>query len=339
MSEGRFFEYVNRLIREEKQNRDGWARELSVTVRTITNFNHKLEKEYGITVSKKNSPHGHYYIDKDKNSRYDAFINFIQNLNSPTKIAESFTDRDGIGKHLIFHQDWNKVGWMKHFDTIVSVINNQQYISIKYYSFRTEEHDQFMYFMPYWMKQNAYFRWYIIGFEKNDGTFPTVIGLDKIKTINVDDKKFYRNPGLEHYKDVYENVFGVYTYENREPETIRIECTRFQAQYIKSLPLHPSQEVESENDDVAIFRYKLVINHEFAYELLRQNAWNFNPNMLEYPHPKRTAIKVLEPAWLVDYFHQTYKRSYLAYAKDLNIIHKLKRDIDEAEFPYPLPEF
>jgi hypothetical protein len=67
------------------------------------------------------------------------------------------------------------------------------------------------------------------------------------------------------------------------------------------------------------------------YELLRQNVWNFNPGILEFPHPHRTAIKVLEPAWLADYFYQTYKRSFLTYTDDAQISEKLKHEIDQAE--------
>ena len=104
------------------------------------------------------------------------------------------------------------------------------------------------------------------------------------------------------------------------------------------MPLHLSQEIESDNEEITIFRYNLRINHEFAYELLRQNVWNFNPGMLEFPHPHRTAIKVLEPAWLVDYFHQTYKRSFLMYNDDGTITEKIKKEIDESN-PYPLAEF
>ena len=192
--------------------------------------------------------------------------------------------------------------------------------------------------MPYWMKQNSYFRWYIIGFEKEYSTFPTVIGLDKIKSILVDKGKFDRIPKLEKFKEDYENQFGVYIYEGRNPEIVRIEVTRFQAKYLKSLPLHPSQEIESENHEATIFKYKLIINHEFAYELLRQNIWNFNLNMLAFPHPKRTAIKVLEPEWLVDYFHHTYKRAYTAYAENLEVREKLQKEIDN-EYPFDIPVF
>lgn len=339
MSQAVFFEYVNRLIGHEKRNRDSWSKELSVTGRTITNFNQRLQKEYGVMVGRSSGIYGHYAIDKDKSSKYDEFINFVQNLNAPTKIAESFIDNNEIGKHLIFHQNWDKVGWMKHFNTILSAINNQQYIILNYYSFRTERNEKLMYFMPYWMKQNSYLRWYIIGFEDDSCTFPTVIGFDKINSVTIDDKKFERNMVLEKFRETYENAFGVYIYEKKVPELIRIECTRFQAKYLKSLPLHLSQEVESENNKVTIFRYRLSVNHEFAYELLRQNAWNFNPNMLEYSHPKRTAIKVLEPAWLSDYFHQTYKRSYHAYSDDKTITDKLEQSIEDTEYPYPLPEF
>ena len=339
MSEGSFFDYVTRLNNGEKHNREGWARELSVTTRTITNFNSKLEKEYGVIIDKKKGFHGYYFINKEKSIDYGKFVNYFQNLNSISNITQSFIDINGIGKHLLFHQNWNRVGWMKHFVKLLDAINNQQYISIKYYSFRTEEQKQLVDFMPYWMKQNAYFRWYVIGFEREDSTFPTVLGIDKIVSISIDENIFTRDSSKEDFKEEYENQFGVYIYQDRQPELVRIECQRFQAHYLKSLPLHVSQEVEYENDQVTVFRYKLIVNHEFAYELLRQNAWNFNENMLAHAHPKKTAIKVLEPEWLVDYFHQTYKRSYLTYSRDLVIIGKLKREIDQTEYPYPLPIF
>jgi hypothetical protein len=339
MSQGKFFEYISRISHQEKRNRLDWANELKVTPRTITNFNQRLEKEYGIAIQYSSGTYGHYYIDKKKSTRYKEFVNFIQNLNGPKAFADSFKDNNEISNHLIFHQDWNKVNWMKYFNQVLTAINDQQYISIKYFNFRTDRNEQLMYFMPYWMKQNAYFRWYIIGFEDDKSAFPTVLGLDKINSLKIDDQKFKRKPSLESYRKEYENVFGVYIYDGREPEIIRIECTKFQAYYLKSLPLHPSQEIESENEQVTVFKYKLVINHEFAYELLRQNAWNFNPKLIDNPHPKRTAIKVLEPTWFVDYFHQTYKRSYLSYSKDLAIIDKIKKDVDAAEYPYPLPRF
>jgi len=338
MSQGIFYEYANRLLNEEKRNRDSWAKALSVSTRTITNFNARLESEFSIKIDKKSGPNGYYFIDKLNSSRYEDFINFVQNLNSPTIIAESFSGNSDIGKHLIFHQNWNKISWMSHFNTLLNSINNQQHIDIIYHSFRTERDEKLMYFMPYWMKQNAYFRWYIIGFDSEKAFFPTVIGLDKINSLVVSDTTFERDEILERYREEYESVFGVYIYPDQANEVVRIECTRFQSKYLKSLPLHISQEIESENDHVTVFKYKLRINHEFAYELLRQNVWNFNAGFLEFPHPHRTAIKVLEPDWLAEYFHQTYKRSYLTYSDDNKIAAKLKTEID-AEAPGIIPDF
>lgn len=339
MSQGKFFEYITRITKEEKRNRLNWAKELEVTPRTVTNFNQRLENDYGVIIHYSGGPDGHYSIENKKSKKYNDFVNYVQNLNNPIDFTASFSENKELGKHLIFHQDWNKVSWMRFFKPILEAINNQSYISIKYHSFRTEQNESLMYFMPYWMKQNAYFRWYVIGFENESASFPTVLGLDKINAVETDNQTFERKPSLEKYRNEYENVYGVYIYEGREAETVRIECTKFQAKYLSSLPLHPSQEVESENGLSIIFKYKLVINHEFAYELLRQNAWNFNSQIINSPHPKRTSIKVLEPAWLADYFHQTYKRSYFAYSNDLSIINKLKNDIDDAENPYPLPVF
>ena len=338
MSKGVFFNYATRLLREEKRSRAQWARELSVSERTITNFNKRLKDEFGIVVESAKK-HKYYFINKQKSSRYEAFINFIQNLNSPTKIAETIQGRDDIAMHLIFHQRWNSVDWMRYFNMLLTAVNEQRYVTIKHISFRTEESHELMYFMPYWMKQNAYFRWYVIGFENETSKYPTVLGLDKIVSLTIDDHSFDRKPSLEHFREQYENQFGIYVYHDRQPETVRIECTRFQAKYLKSLPLHPSQEIESEDEKVTIFRFRLIINHEFAYELLRQNAWNFMERTYKYAHPKQTAIKVLEPAWLVEYFHQTYLRSYYAYCNNPEIKGILKQLIDNAEYPFPLPEF
>ena len=339
MSQAIFFDYANRLIGKEKLNRIRWARELKVTQRTITNFNKRLEREFGIMVKHSGGRTGYYMIDKQKSLKYNEFINFLQNLNSPTKIADAFQDSNRVGKHLIFHQDWNKISWMAQFNKILDAINKQKYINIDFFDFRTERKMDHRYFMPYWMKQNAYFRWYVIGFENEESSFPSVIGLDKILSIEIISEEFKRKTDLEKYRKEYENIFGIYIYEGRKPEKVRIEVTRFQAKYFKSLPLHPSQEIESENEEWTIFKYYLKINHEFAFELLRQNVWNFNINMLDFPHPKRTAVRILEPEWLVDYFYQTYKRAYLAYTKDLVILNRLKRDVDETEYPYPLPVF
>lgn len=339
MSQGKFFEYVTRLISHERRNRTSWAKTLAVTERSITNFNNRLDKEYGIVVSFAPGPYGYYYIDKSRNRNFDEFINFIHNLNSPTKISESFLNNNEVGRHLIFHQNWNHVSWMQFFNPILSAINNQNFLTVNFFSFRTETDEMMVDFMPYWMKQNAYFRWYMIGFTDEHAVFPIVIGCDKISAVTVNEKTFERKPELEKFRDAYEKVFGVYIYDGRNPEVVRIEVTRFQSAYLKSLPLHPSQEIESENDQTTIFRFNLVLNHEFAYELLRQNVWNFNPNMLNFPHPKTTAVKVLEPAWLVDYFHQTYKRAYLGYCDDPELEERLKKDVDNAQFPYPLPEF
>jgi len=228
---------------------------------------------------------------------------------------------------------------MKHFNDLVNAINDQRIITITYINYRNEQVETLLNFRPYWMKQNAYYRWYIIGFENEKAPFPKVLGCDKILTLTVSNEIFTRKKALEDFRYEYEKAFGVYIYPDRHPEVVRIECTHFQANYLKSLPLHISQEIESENTEITVFRYFLQINHEFAYELLRQNIWNFNTEMLEAAHPLRTAIKVLEPPWLVDYFHQTYKRSYTAYCKNESVCTSLSEDIAAAPQPYPLPVF
>jgi proteasome accessory factor B len=338
MSQEKFFEYARRLVLEEKRNRDSWAAELNITVRSVNNFNRRLANEFGIAVENNRRGENQYFINKSKSRRYEDFINYINNLNAPSIIAEAFVDTGEFGRHLIFHQNWNKIGWMKYFNEIVKAINDQHPIKIQCFNHRKEK-TEIITLQPYWMKQNAYFRWYVIGFENEQATFPIIVGCDKILELTVEDSIFPRKKDLEAFRQEFENLLGVYLYPDKEAELVRIECTHFQAHYLKSMPLHGSQTIESENEEVTIFRYSLQINHEFAYELLRQNVWNFHTAVLKDAHPERTALKVLEPLWLVDYYRQTYKRAFLAYCDDPEIARILSKDVHDAPRPYPIPFF
>ena len=54
---------------------------------------------------------------------------------------------------------------------------------------------------------------------------------------------------------------------NKKPEEIKICIDVMQANYLRTLPLHPSQEEIERNDDYSIFRFHMVPSYEFVQEL------------------------------------------------------------------------
>jgi predicted DNA-binding transcriptional regulator YafY len=63
------------------------------------------------------------------------------------------------------------------------------------------------------------------------------------------------------------DMLGVYK-TNDSPETIQLKCTKKQADYLKSLPLHTSQSIETESETSCVFSYYLKPNYELTQQIL-----------------------------------------------------------------------
>ena len=103
-------------------------------------------------------------------------------------------------------------------------------------------------------------------------------------------KQKYKIPANFDAERYFKNTYGV-TGMDDEPEEIRISIDSTQAYYLRTLPLHESQEEIERNTDYSIFRYFMVPSYEFKQELYKYGS----------------DLEVLEPQWLRDEFHQNAK--------------------------------
>ncbi|MEZ4988712.1 MAG: WYL domain-containing protein, partial [Saprospiraceae bacterium] len=119
---------------------------------------------------------------------------------------------------------------------------------------------------PYLLKEYNK-RWFLIGFdhaEQRVHTFP----LDRILDWASDPlTHFYRHP-LFVPDNWYRHVYGVSMPHDPLPEEILLEVTQHRKQYMLSKPLHPTQELVSETDGHALFRFHLIINFEWEQLIL-----------------------------------------------------------------------
>ena len=111
--------------------------------------------------------------------------------------------------------------------------------------------------------------------EKDIRTF----GLDRIKLIeplNIPYRKSDFNP-----KEYFKNTIGIIAPQSKPPK-IKIECTKQQAQYLLTQPIHSSQTVQKETKDKVVFTFEVHPTYEFVSVLLGL----------------REKVKVLSPAWV-----------------------------------------
>ncbi|MEP6948729.1 MAG: WYL domain-containing protein [Ginsengibacter sp.] len=104
-------------------------------------------------------------------------------------------------------------------------------------------------------------------------------------------------PETYNIEENYRYCFGIISPNDKEPLDIILSFDPFQGKYIKSLPLHETQQILIDNEDELQIKLKLYVTHDLVMELL-----SFGDNM-----------KVLQPASLAKEIKTAHQKAFQRY--------------------------
>ena len=178
-----------------------------------------------------------------------------------------------------------------YLSMIIQAIREQKVLNMNYQSFERDALTQHE-LMPYAIKLFR-LRWYVIGKVKDkDGI--RIYAMDRIKHIEQTDEKF-KYPKQFNVHEYYRDSFGIIIDDTQKCELIRIKVMNHQADYFRSLPLHPTQKEVETTAEYSIFEYRLKPTYDFEQEILSH----------------REDVEVIEPASL----RKVIKESIMKMAK------------------------
>lgn len=169
--------------------------------------------------------------------------------------------KDKISDKLIFEQRQPK--GTQHLVTILKAINYKKQITFQYQKY-WEEKEEVRTIEPRFLKEYRQ-RWYAVGIDIQKEQ-PRIFGLDRIQNLEVTTT----NCKFDHVdiETLFKNSFGIISPNDQKPMDIELTFTAFQAKYIKSLPLHQSQQILKEETDKVTFSLYIVPTHDFKMELM-----------------------------------------------------------------------
>ncbi len=109
-------------------------------------------------------------------------------------------------------------------------------------------------------------RWYLLAKEQNDVNVKT-FGLDRIENLEITKKHFNWPPNFDA-NDLFKHCFGIINPFDKHPENIILSFEPFQGKYIKSFPLHETQQLLIDDDKEVRIGLSLCITHDLVMELL-----------------------------------------------------------------------
>ncbi|RKD90019.1 helix-turn-helix transcriptional regulator [Mangrovibacterium diazotrophicum] len=150
---------------------------------------------------------------------------------------------------------------------------------------------------PYALKEFKN-RWYLVAKDKKDDKIKT-FGLDRLSNLILSNTKF-AVPETFSVDKYFHHCFGIITPDEGEPEEIVICFPPHQGKYVKTMPLHGSQEVLTDDETELRIRLKIHRTYDFLLEILSHGD----------------DIKVISPPELVLQVTDKYKNALNQYPNE-----------------------
>ena len=156
-------------------------------------------------------------------------------------------------------------------------------LDITYQSFARTDETQFV-LHPYCLKVFKQ-RWYVVGWHEPSKDV-RIYSLDRISKIEISQKKF-KMPADFDAQEYFEDSYGAFRNDGVPPTTVRIKANAEEREYLRTLPLHHSQQEVETEQDFSEFELHIRPSFDFKQAILAMGA---NVEILE-PQSLRDEIK------------------------------------------------
>ena len=259
--------------------------QIGFSKRTLQRDIKEIRNVFGIDIEYSKSQKG-YIISQNENENmnFQRMMEAFDMFNS-LNLAQDLTP--------FIHLEKRRPQGTENLYGLLHAIKNRLQIKFNYQKFWEEELSQ-RFVEPYALKEFKN-RWYIMAKDSKDNNIKS-FALDRLTNLEITNQT-YQYPDNYSIEQSYRYCFGIISPNDEEPQDIILSFDPFQGKYIKTLPLHDTQQVLVDNDDEMKIKLKLCLTHDLVMELL-----SFGDNM-----------KVIEPKSLADQIKQAHEKAYRQY--------------------------
>lgn len=201
-------------------------------------------------------------------SRKVYFIDFDEQPDINARILEAFDTfnalnlSDRLSNNIHFEK--RRPQGTENLYGLLHAIKNQLQIKFTYQKFWEDELTK-RNTEPYALKEFRN-RWYVLANDLKDNMIKS-FALDRLSDLDITKKRF-QIPDDFNVNRHYKYCFGIISPNEQKLEEIELSFDPFQGKYIKTLPLHESQQVLIDNEEELRIKLTLFITHDLIMELL-----------------------------------------------------------------------
>jgi len=228
--------------------------------RTFNNHREAIEEIFNIRIECDRSTY-RYYI------RYSDDINDMDETSA--WLINTFTVNDilSLGKERLSGRVSVEdiPSGHKYLTVVMEAMLDCRELRIRYRKYTSYGEESEYTLKPYAVKESAR-RWYLVAHcAERDAV--RVYGMDRIVSLETTGKHFTMPRDFD-VDELFATSYGVYL-SDEKPCRIFFKASREEAGYMKDLPLHPSQKIESEDEKGIVFSIFVSPNSSLLMDLWR----------------------------------------------------------------------
>lgn len=235
---------------------------------------------FGILIDCEQRGGYHYYITNPKELSEGKLRTWLLNTYGT---AETLSSNLSIHDRILTE---NIPSSQDHLSTVLEAMKSNNMLHITFKAFTMKEPKRFL-VEPYCVKMSAQ-RWYMLA-RNTEHKNLRLYSLDRIEAVEISNTRFVL-PDDFNAKDYFAEFFGIVLDESVPLQTIILRADKYHQNYMRTLPLHPTQREIFACDDYADFELKLRPTYDFYMKLM-----SFG-NMIKVLEPKTLQEEICK--WL-----------------------------------------
>ena len=256
-----------------------------------TTFNrHKdaIEDMFGIIIDCDHNDDYKYYIGNPEVLRENTVQNWmLTTLSVSNLISESMS----LQRRIVLEKVPSGGQLLRQ---IIQAMKDNCLISVTYCRYGADSNKSFT-VAPYCVKL-FHQRWYVLAKFEKGGL--AILSLDRIESLSITSESFVVDADFDA-ETFFSECFGVVVGDGIKPIRIVLRAYGHEPNYMRDLPIHPSQRELRSEDDHTDFELTLRPTSDFKAHLLSRGEW----------------IQVLEPQSLADEIVEWHQEAIKRYKK------------------------
>lgn len=272
----------------EKWIRSEISEGVELPLRTFHKWRIAVEEMYGLIIECERKGGYHYYIANAEELKTGGIRNWLLNTIS---VSNLLIENQHLKDRILLEEIPSGQDYLAD---IIEAMKKGCCITITYQSYWRDESNTFI-VEPYCVKLFKQ-RWYVAARSPYYNKV-MIYSLDRILHLELLADERFKMPDSFNPMEYFGEYYGVIIDSDYDVEKVKLKVSAEQANYLRSLPLHHSQQEIQQTGEYSIFELKIRPAYDFIQEILLHGE----------------DVEVLEPLWLRKEVAQKVERMWNKY--------------------------